>query len=590
MGKQERSAFQNIAKERVLRCQLEQQLDERNPTKNILETQSCSTASDTFKVFDGVLDCLPNAARECLTNIANLGITEHWLLNSSEVSFPKPGHLLGAGSFGLVIAGVFHGAVVAVKAPCVSRKSVHIESLGSIASELRILRRVRHPSIVLLHGAMVDPKNGEIALVLEYVGGKILSNFLLGDCAHETRLSILLDICSALRYLHAQVPAIVHGDLKSSNIVVQHSDVEATWMRAKLLDFGLSRVLTRHARPLGGTVPWMAPELLVQNCPPKTSADVFSFGRIIYHVTTGQQPLNTFSNADFINWARKRHAVPPLRWPVSCAFHDEAAALSDDMLHFEPLNRPDIMVVHTKLLTWGSLGVMASVALAAASGLVFNTAVSEARASVSCMRSKIECRAATATPPSRTTGKIQAKMAPVVEEAAAPAIGGIGTGGDRGSGIGGGDNDAFGAGDGSGSGGAIDSGASGGARSALPLFLPAFAATPDLAKDLVMVDALARWNCVVPVRTSTCCMFHALVSQELPDLQERLAQLTCTGFTPHDGWQCPACFVLDSPKPSEGTVICSACGHAEGDSRHTLGEAPLAFGEEPTADDANPSL
>eukprot|EP00811_Abedinium_folium_P000705 NODE_10646_length_1338_cov_3.550784.p1 GENE.NODE_10646_length_1338_cov_3.550784~~NODE_10646_length_1338_cov_3.550784.p1 ORF type:complete len:372 (+),score=86.46 NODE_10646_length_1338_cov_3.550784:112-1116(+) len=332
----------------------------------------------------------------------------------------------------------------------------------------------------------------------------------------------------------------------------------------------------------------MAPELLVQNCPPKTSADVFSFGRIIYHVTTGQRPLNTLTNADFIYWAKKRHGVPPLRWPASCAFHDEAVALSDDMLHFEPLNRPGIMTVHSKLLAWGSLGVMASVALDAASGLVFNTAVREARTSVACMRSKIECRAGTAAaPPSRTMSKIQAKMAPVVEEAAAPAIGGIGTGGDCGSGVGGGGTNAFGAGDGSGRGGASDSGGRGGATSALPLFLPAFAATPDVTKDLVMVDALAKWNCVVPVRTSTCCMFHALVSQELPDLQERLAQITCTGFTPYDGWQCPACFVLDSRKPSEGTVMCTTCGHAECHSRHTLGEVPAAFGEEPTADDAN---
>eukprot|EP00811_Abedinium_folium_P002319 NODE_12125_length_1244_cov_11.487019.p1 GENE.NODE_12125_length_1244_cov_11.487019~~NODE_12125_length_1244_cov_11.487019.p1 ORF type:complete len:392 (+),score=87.59 NODE_12125_length_1244_cov_11.487019:175-1176(+) len=330
----------------------------------------------------------------------------------------------------------------------------------------------------------------------------------------------------------------------------------------------------------------MAPELLVQKCPPKTSADVFSFGRIIYHVTTGQQPLDTLSDADLIRWARKRHAVPPLQWPVSCAFHDEATALCDNMLLFEPLNRPGIVAVHTNLLAWGSLGIMASVALDAASGLVFNTAVREARTSVACMRSKMDRRTATATPPPRTIGKSQAKMAPVMEEAAAPAIGGIGTGGDRGSGVGGGGTDASGAGDGSGSGGAGDSGGSGGGTSARPLFLPAFAATPDLAKTLVMVDALAKWNCVVPVRTSACCMFHALVSQELPDLQDRLAQLTCTGFTPYDGWQCPACFVLDSPNPSEGTVMCPTCGHAERHSRHTLGEVPHAFGEEPTADDA----
>eukprot|EP00811_Abedinium_folium_P010341 NODE_19566_length_837_cov_9.263380.p2 GENE.NODE_19566_length_837_cov_9.263380~~NODE_19566_length_837_cov_9.263380.p2 ORF type:complete len:186 (+),score=36.37 NODE_19566_length_837_cov_9.263380:90-647(+) len=159
-------------------------------------------------------------------------------------------------------------------------------------------------------------------------------------------------------------------------------------------------------------------------------------------------------------------------------------------------------------------------------------------------------------------------------------VGGGGGGSDCGSGDGGGGTDGSGAGDSSASGGAI-----GGGASALPLLLPDFAATPDQAKDLVMVDALAKWNCVVPVRTTTCCMFHALVSQELHGLQARLAHVTCTGFTPYDGWQCPACFVLDDPKPSEGTLRCSTCGHADRHSRHNLGGVPPAFGEDPSGDD-----
>eukprot|EP00974_Lingulodinium_polyedra_P098348 9532816-Lingulodinium_polyedra.AAC.1 len=43
----------------------------------------------------------------------------------------------------------------------------------------------------------------------------------------------------------------------------------------KLLDLGLARVLARCARPLGGTLTWMAPVVLRKGVLPKCSADIF---------------------------------------------------------------------------------------------------------------------------------------------------------------------------------------------------------------------------------------------------------------------------------------------------------------------------
>eukprot|EP00974_Lingulodinium_polyedra_P113246 10962139-Lingulodinium_polyedra.AAC.1 len=66
-------------------------------------------------------------------------------------------------------------------------------------------------------------------------------------------------------YLHSQCPRIVHGDLKGANVLVTGS---GEGVCPKLLDFGLARVLTRNARPLGGALDWIAPEVFRRGSPP----------------------------------------------------------------------------------------------------------------------------------------------------------------------------------------------------------------------------------------------------------------------------------------------------------------------------------
>lgn len=80
------------------------------------------------------------------------------------------------------------------------------------------------------------------------------------------RIDLAHDTACALTYLHARTPPIVHGDIKGSNVLVERSSPGR--LRAKLLDFGLSRTLNRSkSKPLGGTRLWMAPEA-AQKCRP----------------------------------------------------------------------------------------------------------------------------------------------------------------------------------------------------------------------------------------------------------------------------------------------------------------------------------
>jgi len=126
-----------------------------------------------------------------------------------------------------------------------------------------------------------------VGLVLELVDGLALSGYITQEepPPNQARLKLMRDVASALRYLHSRTPKVVHGDLKSGNIFVESCRELPI---AKLLDFGLSWLLTRNAKPLGGTLVWMAPEVCARKKGSvDTPSDVFSFGCVMLFCLTG---------------------------------------------------------------------------------------------------------------------------------------------------------------------------------------------------------------------------------------------------------------------------------------------------------------
>lgn len=138
-------------------------------------------------------------------------------------------------------------------------------------------------------------------LVLERVIGVTLEHFVMckrGESqstpsmqdypSEESRVQIIVGLSSALCHLHSVKPPVVHGDLKPSNVLVVH-ERPCVPVKAKLLDFGLARALTKHANPLGGTPLWAAPEVS-HGTKPSAAADVFSFGRLLFLIVTSVYP------------------------------------------------------------------------------------------------------------------------------------------------------------------------------------------------------------------------------------------------------------------------------------------------------------
>jgi len=281
--------------------------------------------------------------RKTLQHIAEIGVREHWLVGTSEVAIVRD-VLLGRGGFGTVVMGQLRGSIVAVKIP---RKGLQvsdtIKKLSSFCNELRVHRHLRHKNIVAFHAACIEPTSGDLALIYEFVSGVRMDVYLQKDLTPGgdavVRLEMLIGVASALTYLHQNEPPVVHGDLKTANIMVEKLKNGA---RAKLLDFGLARLLTKGARPLGGTRNWVAPEITTRGGGrqrPQPSADVFSFGLLAYVVTTGRRCPD---NGKLLESA----------WAHSTPFREECRELCKSCMRKNPFDRLTMPELMEHLLDW----------------------------------------------------------------------------------------------------------------------------------------------------------------------------------------------------------------------------------------------
>jgi serine/threonine protein kinase len=97
-------------------------------------------------------------------------------------------------------------------------------------------------------------------------------------------LHIIKDIAHGVRFLHSSDPALIRGDLKSGNILIDSK------FRAKLADFGLAK--RNNQRVATGTPLWMAPELLSKKSPNTPKSDMYSIGVILNEIVSRKEPFH----------------------------------------------------------------------------------------------------------------------------------------------------------------------------------------------------------------------------------------------------------------------------------------------------------
>jgi len=285
-----------------------------------------------------------------VNQVLALGESEHWLISADEIQIFSQ-HILGSGSFGFVVGGSFRRTNVVIK---LTRGDGNLTMQHRIAlcNEIRVLRQITHPNIVLFYGACFDGRRGDFSLVLEHIDGhSMLQHVARHDLlASKDRAGLCKGIGRALCCLHSHKPVIVHGDLKPHNVmIVQAGDA----LVPKLIDFGLSRALGKHPTRLGGTPLWMAPEVFNGELG-TAKADIFSFGRIVFFLETRRVPLAGWSRERIATVASKME-VPELSWPGEdeCDdMHGLAKDLSLRCCTSSPEGRPTACEVLELMRSW----------------------------------------------------------------------------------------------------------------------------------------------------------------------------------------------------------------------------------------------
>lgn len=150
------------------------------------------------------------------------------------------------------------------------------------------MESLRHPNIVMFLGACTKFPN--LAIVLEYCPNKSLWSLLQHDniiLSWNERKRLSLEIARGMNYLHCFPTPIIHRDLKSLNILIDEA------FRAKIADFGWTRLKSDRMTNRIGTFQWMAPEV-INGEKYSEKADVFSYGIILWEIASREPPYKSF--------------------------------------------------------------------------------------------------------------------------------------------------------------------------------------------------------------------------------------------------------------------------------------------------------
>jgi len=229
---------------------------------------------------------------EILRIFKESGLNENFIIDYNELSFDKK---IGEGGYGRVFLGKFSGIDVAIKE--YGKTKLDIKRAEDFVKEIEVISNLRHPNIVLCMGACIH--NGKYLMITEYLEeGSLFDHLhkLHTKISDETMFNIIEDIALGMCYLHGR--KVFHCDLKSSNILI-----DSSWS-VKLCDFGLSRVKyksdrKRFQKQRVGTPHWMAPEIL-RGEKYDESADVYSFGMILWELMSGEIPYCNMPISDII--------------------------------------------------------------------------------------------------------------------------------------------------------------------------------------------------------------------------------------------------------------------------------------------------
>ncbi len=179
---------------------------------------------------------------------------------------------------------------VAVKVMLAEVVTEHVRQMFHVEANL-MAQLSSHPGILTVYQASISA-DGRPYLVMELCSSQLAARYRVERIPVAEVLRVGVQIGSAVETAHRS--GVLHRDIKPSNILT------TVYGHPVLSDFGIASTLTavENAESVGLSIPWSAPEVLLDETAGTVTSEVWSLAATVYTLLAGRSPFEVLDGSN----------------------------------------------------------------------------------------------------------------------------------------------------------------------------------------------------------------------------------------------------------------------------------------------------